>query len=203
MKPILDGILCTPVYINTIERNYTKEEVQFFADQSNKCVGNQGNRYTENTYILNRPEMSNIKEFVEKSIDDYVDKIVKPIDDIKVYLTQSWINYTEKNGFHHKHSHPNSYLSGTLYLSADEATDTVTFRQERQEAIAVKSRLTKLNSPGWSYKVKSGIIMIFPSTTLHEVQKAKGDHTRISLSFNTFLKGSLGNLQNSLVKLDI
>tara|TARA_Y100001973_G_scaffold72831_1_gene106279 strand:+ start:43 stop:654 length:612 start_codon:yes stop_codon:yes gene_type:complete len=203
MKPILDGMLPTPVYINFIDRNFTKDEIQFFADQSNKCLDRPGNRFTKNTYILNCPEMSGINEFVKKCVNDYVDKIIKPIDDINVYITQSWINYTDQNGFHPKHSHPNSYISGVLYLSADENKDKISFGKSEPEAIAVKRNLHKLNSPGWWYNVRSGMMIMFPSSTIHEVKKVEGDHTRISLSFNTFIKGNLGNVEGSLMKLII
>mgnify|MGYP000666109808 FL=1 len=38
---------------------------------------------------------------------------------------------------------------------------------------------------------------------MHSVEKNKSDVERISLSFNTFIKGKLGNAQNSLQTLNI
>jgi hypothetical protein len=33
------------------------------------------------------------------------------------YITQSWLNYTETNQYHHKHEHPNSLVSGVFYVN--------------------------------------------------------------------------------------
>ena len=38
---------------------------------------------------------------------------------------------------------------------------------------------------------------------MHSVEKNKSDVERISLSFNTFIKGQLGGAQNSLQALNI
>ena len=43
------------------------------------------------------------------------------------------------------------------------------------------------------YPVETGKIVLFPSYLTHQVTSKKGNNTRISLSFNIFLKGSLGS----------
>ena len=41
---------------------------------------------------------------------------------------------------------------------------------------------------------------MFPSSTTHKVEVKKGSNTRISLSFNTFYKGTIGS-NKSLTEL--
>jgi hypothetical protein len=36
------------------------------------------------------------------------------------------------------------------------------------------------------------MIILFPSSTTHLVENKGGDNTRISLAFNTFFKGTMG-----------
>mgnify|MGYP003144336835 FL=1 len=48
------------------------------------------------------------------------------------------------------------------------------------------------NSGSWFFSVETGKIVIFPSSTTHQVDNKKGSNTRISLAFNTFLKGKIG-----------
>ena len=38
---------------------------------------------------------------------------------------------------------------------------------------------------------------MFRSSTIHQVENKKGSNTRISLAFNTFYKGTLGNSDSS------
>ena len=43
---------------------------------------------------------------------------------------------------------------------------------------------------------------MFPSSTTHQVDLKKGNNTRISLAFNTFVKGTLGK-NSGLTELKI
>ena len=49
------------------------------------------------------------------------------------------------------------------------------------------------NSSTWWFPLKTGQLIMFPSSTPHEVETKKGDNTRVSLAFNTFYKGILGS----------
>jgi hypothetical protein len=49
------------------------------------------------------------------------------------------------------------------------------------------------NSESWWYETGAGDLIIFPSNLTHMVQTKQGDGTRISISFNTFVKGYIGS----------
>lgn len=48
------------------------------------------------------------------------------------------------------------------------------------------------NSECWWFEVGSGDLILFPSNLEHMVEPIEGDQTRISLSFNTFPVGNIG-----------
>jgi hypothetical protein len=52
------------------------------------------------------------------------------------------------------------------------------------------------------FPVKTGSILLFPSSTTHRVEIKKGLNTRISLAFNVFIKGTIGD-KKSLTELKI
>ena len=52
------------------------------------------------------------------------------------------------------------------------------------------------NSESWWFSVKTGDVILFPSSLTHMVETKEGDNTRISLSFNVFIKGTVGNNKN-------
>ena len=185
----------TPVYITSIDRKFTKKELQFVNKQKKYCVNNIGNIRTKDTHILNRSEFISIKKFIEEVCQSYLDNVVCPKQDIKIYVTQSWLNYTEQNQFHHEHSHQNSFASGVLYFDTDEDTDSIRFFNSTTDQIAPEIDEAKYNiwnSNSWIFPVKIGQLVMFPSSTIHKVDIIKNSNTRISLSFNTFLKGKLG-----------
>ena len=49
------------------------------------------------------------------------------------------------------------------------------------------------NSESWWIPVKTGDLVVFPSNFAHSVANTESKNTRISLSFNTFLKGIIGD----------
>ena len=200
IKPIVHNIFPVPIYKTKINRGFTKQELNFVKEQKKHCNKNEGNINTKDNYILNRKEFKNIKKFLDKHCKDYLDTVICPKNKVELYITQSWLNYTEANQFHHKHEHPNSVVSGVLYIDADEINDQILFTSNRGYQLMSptinKTKFNLWNSETWFFPVKTGNLFMFPSSTTHQVQTKKGNNTRISLAFNTFYKGTIGSDRN-------
>ena len=196
-KPIVQSIFPIPIYTTKIDRGFTKQELQFVKEQKKHCSNNQGNINTKDNYILNRKEFKNIKKFLDKHCKDYLDTVICPKNNIELYITQSWLNYTEANQYHHKHEHPNSVVSGVLYFDSDLKNDKILFSHSRgYQQISPETNTEKFNlwnSGTWFFPVETGNLFMFPSSTIHQVETKQGNNTRISLAFNTFYKGSVGS----------
>ena len=203
-EPIIHSIFPTPIYTTKMDRPFTKQELQFVKEQKNHCNKNTGNINTKDNYILNRKQFKNIKKFLDKCCEDYLNRIICPKKNIKLYITQSWLNYTETNQYHHKHEHPNSVISGVLYFDSDIKNDKILFSHPiHYQQIKPETDNTKWNlwnSGTWFFPVETGNLFMFPSSTTHQVQTKQGNNTRISLAFNTFYKGTIGS-NSSLTEL--
>jgi uncharacterized protein (TIGR02466 family) len=197
MKPIINNIFPTPIYTTKIDRGFTKQELQFVKQQKKHCTNNQGNINTKDNYILNRKEFKNIKKFLDKHCKNYLDTVICPKNNIEIYITQSWLNYTEANQYHHRHEHPNSVVSGVFYFDSDIKNDKILFSHSRGyqqiRPTIDKTKFNVWNSETWFFPVETGNLFMFPSSTTHQVETKKGINTRISLAFNTFYKGSIGS----------
>ena len=196
------GLFPIPVYMTDIDRDFTEKELQFVKDQKKHCVENSGNIHTKDNYILNRPEFKDIKNFIDEVCQSYLDNILCPKEDIEIYVTQSWLNYTEENKYHHIHSHPNSIISGVLYFNCDEQNDKIKFTNPKNYN-QIKPEIKEYNiwnSETWWFPLQTGQLLMFPSSTVHQVDTKKGLNTRTSLAFNTFYKGKLGT-NNKLTEL--
>ena len=195
-KPIIHSIFPTPIYTTKIDRGFTKQELQFVKQQKKHCINNTGNINTKDNYILNRKEFKNIKKFLDKHCKEYLDTVICPKNNIELYITQSWLNYTEADQYHHQHSHPNSVVSGVFYFDSDIEKDKILFSKGGYQQISPetdKEKFNLWNSGTWFFPVETGNLFMFPSSTLHQVETKKGNNTRISLAFNTFYKGSVGS----------
>ena len=184
-----------PVYFSRLERALTKKELETVDKYKKKAYKNHGNLISLDTYVLENKALKNLKADLNKKIIEYFNEIVCTSNS---NITQSRINYTEVNQFHHQHSHANSYVSGVFYIAADEEVDTIKFDKRCSPEIVLDVlKYNIFNSKGWRRPIQTGDVLLFPSSLLHGVEPKKGMNTRISLSFNVFVKGTLGNRKGS------
>ena len=197
-EPTINNLFPTPIYMNNLDRPFTKQELLFVKEQNKHCSKNKGNINTKDNYILKRKELKNIKKFLDKCCKDYLNKIICPKNDLQLYITQSWLNYTEENQYHHQHAHPNSVISGVFYFDCDKENDKILFIKSNayQQIRTVVKDFNLWNSDTWWFSVVTGQLVMFPSSTTHQVETKKGNNTRISLAFNTFYKGIIGSKDN-------
>ena len=198
IEATIHPLFATPVYATHLNRELSNIENKFIQKNKNNSYNNQGNTTSNDSYVLNNKKLINIKKKLNKIIADYFNRVSGTTDKIKPYITQSWLNYTKENQYHHQHTHGNSLISGILYINADEKNDNIMFYDNKHSKIimpTVKS-YNIFNSLTWSFVVKTGDILLFPSNLGHSVQTKKGKNLRISLSFNVFVKGKLGVTKN-------
>lgn len=187
----LQNLFPTPVGMVDIGREFTDSEKSFFLGLSQHS--NMGNSTSDDAEVLTRPEMAQVKEFVEQSVQNYLTTVYAPKHQVKLRVTQSWCNYTKPGQFHHKHSHPNSFVSGVLYLQTAD-TDRIYFYKEKYEQIKLPTdNWNVYNSESWWFEAVTGRLILFPSSLTHMVDTVKAENTRVSLSFNTFPVGCVGD----------
>ena len=195
---IIHQLFPEPVYFSRLERALTKKELETVKKYKKKVYKNHGNLISFDKYVLENKAFKNLKADLNKKIIEYFNEIVCTSNSIIPYITQSWINYTEVNQFHHQHSHANSYVSGVFYIAADKEVDTIKFDKRCSPEIVLDVlKYNIFNSKGWRRPIQTGDVLLFPSSLLHGVEPKKGMNTRISLSFNVFVKGTLGNSKGS------
>jgi uncharacterized protein (TIGR02466 family) len=193
----INGIFPTPIYISKLDRELTPLELKFVDKNKKDHYKNDGNITSNNNYILNEKPFSNIKKELELRVQDYFNKVISPANNITPYITQSWLNYTETNQYHHKHAHPNSLVSGVFYINCHEEHDKIKFFNDNYKIFKPEIKEYNIwNSESWWFSVKTGDVILFPSSLTHMVETKQGDNTRISLAFNVFIKGTVGNNKN-------
>ena len=83
-KPIIHNLFPTPIYTTKINRRFTKQELQFVNEQKKHCTKNDGNINTKDNYILNKKEFKNVKKFLDKCCEDYLNRIICPKNNIQI-----------------------------------------------------------------------------------------------------------------------
>lgn len=191
----ITGLFPTPIGFFELNREFTKQELKCFSKLQKDTYNNTSNKTSNNTFVLDLPELASLKLDVLKSVQEFATRVSGLSSDNEVYITQSWLNYTTKGESHHKHFHSNSFLSGVLYIDADPFADQITFYDSREvyHLDFEPTHYNDFNSRSWRFPVKSKSIVIFPSDTLHGVDTKHSSNLRTSLAFNTYIHGTLGD----------
>ena len=193
----------TPVLICPYPVDYTRE-LEWINNQECRKENSGGdpngqkihyNRQSEDTFVLDRPELSNIRAFIEAKLHEFVTKIYASTD--KLVITQSWLNKSKKGESHHEHVHPNSMVSGVWYPQIHEQMPPIQFRSRNQRDVSLQTnQYNTFNSATFLLPMKKGELILFPSNLTHSVPTNVGEEERISLSFNTWPKGNMGDIKS-------
>lgn len=182
----------TPVGMFNLGRPFTDEEMLFVRGQETRS--NQGNTTTVDTFVLRDPVMTPLRDWIEDCVGEYFKTTRNPKGDAHLRITQSWFNYSQQGQWHHKHSHHNSLVSGVFYVNTN-LNDRIYFHRPGgwQQIKFLVQDWNLYNTDTWWFEAVPGRLILFPSSLEHEVHPVTGEDVRISMSFNTFPVGEIGD----------
>lgn len=188
---MIQSLFPIPVGFYKLDRKLTSKETSFIKGQETRP--NMGNATSVDNTLLKNKELTKLRDFIESSISEYFKATYAPKHNVNLRITQSWCNYTKPGEFHHKHAHANSLISGVFYPQANRETDKIYFYRSGFQMLRFPTEnWNTYNSESWWFEVGTGDLILFPSDLHHMVEPVQGDETRISLSFNTFPVGNIG-----------
>lgn len=202
MKWRIQSLFPTGIYVDKLDFKLNKKQLKYA-----KTCGRKQNTFnlsSSNSYVLDLDMFKNLKKKIEEKAAHYLLGVDSAPHDINFFITQSWFNYTKEKQSHHEHEHPNSYLSGAYYIDANKKLDSIMFIDKRYKGqISLPAtEYNDYNSSSYELPVSTGDIILFPSSATHKVDTKKGKNERLSLAFNVFIKGDLGD-ETELWKLKI
>ena len=159
------------------------------------------NELSEEMGILDRPEFKSMKDVVFSHVKKYERDVCGFKSSLSFKLTESWYKETVPGDDHIDHNHPNSMLSGVVYLNVPKGNT----HHEGLNLIHVENRgvfkhhdfrydytPTKYNQISTFIPVETGDIVLFPSYLYHFVSRNESENeSRRIISFNTFIQGRM------------
>lgn len=186
-----------------LERDFTKIELNVVSKKLEKVTPNTFNRYSSDKQVLEDNDLIDLRVFCEESIKHFCHVIFE--NNLNLRISQSWLNETMPNEQHHRHCHPNSLISGVLYIQTKDE-DKIEFYSSNQrykywQGLEKNSNIFNANS--WWLPAKKGSLLLFLSDVEHSVRPVI-DGRRISLSFNTIINEDYGSVDSlTFAPLDI
>ena len=195
----------TPLFVAEIQ-GFTNEELEFvkqsslyaqYKDEPGRLVG------SDRFDIMHLPEMSRVCDFVQTQLNLYAQEVMSISN--RLFPTISWLNRTSTGAYHYQHHHVNSIVSGVLYFTEDPAP--IEFHTDKNcvwhPLKMFPTKYNQYNTHSTTIEIKQGTLLMFPSYLEHSVMRSIAETDRISLSFNTWIDGTIGLLdKTSFLNLD-
>lgn len=187
------NMFAVPLYKARLGRQFSTDEMQFFQAQLKAPVQAISNYASQNKKILDEPAMQNIRAVLQSHLDQFFRITFNSTNKVALQITQSWLTRSQQGDSHHVHTHPNSVVSGVLYINL-APEDGITFYRNEDNLWyeLLRSEDSYYNAPSYFIQTSMGELILFPSHIRHGVRTVTAPVDRVTLSFNSFFSGELG-----------
>lgn len=163
---------------------------------------NDGANWTsiERYLFDNYKELKNFKSYCQAQLNHYAHEVLKIDKKQQFYITQSWGNLNTPGTNHHSHIHLNSMISAVYFVTGDSSP--ILFERNLSSYLFPLCEFTttefnEFNSDSWRVDNTKDTLLLFPSSLKHSVPNNKTNEERISISFNSFVKGTIGKSEKA------
>lgn len=193
MKSEMMNLFATPVYRGKLERAFTDKELAFFKQELGTPVPAIGNFASNNKSVLTAAPMQSIREALQENLDNFFKIVFDTSNEVSLQITQSWLTLSRRGESHHPHTHPNSIVSGVLYINLAPEDGINFFRDDDYIWYELMRKNDNYyNASNYMINAAIGDIILFPSNVKHGVRQVRENIERVSLSFNSFFSGNMG-----------
>ena len=165
-------------------------------------IKNKGGNYlTTRKDIMDDKPMEDFKHWCLLNVRAFA-KQLGASERTSFYITQSWMNRNPPHSYHHTHMHPNSIFSCIYYVEGDKCP-TYFYRYDDRTSFGNFAFYENDKGSTAFTATKAGVmnevgrLVIFPSSMVHDVDTNESDKDRVTISFNTFIRGEMGEPENS------
>ena len=189
---IVTPLFSKPIYYNRLDLD-TEEITSIVKDKARQSQNNRNGNNNDNfLYILNDPELGNLKNIILKEIAVFANEVLKYKNEFRI--TTSWATVTKQNESGQFHNHTNCILSGVVYIKTEKNCGNLVFQDFNTRSIEPEvTEWNVYNCKKWSYEPNEGDIIIFPSEVNHMIETNNSDSLRHSVAFNAMPTGFIGS----------
>lgn len=117
-------------------------------------------------------------------------KVFNYSDDLNLKVESMWININQPYSYNTRHTHPDSYISGSFYIKTPKNSGDIVFKHPSvMQPLNSRNNVIKAynmqNSSKWNVTPNENQLLLFPGWVEHEVCQNMSKEDRISVAFNT------------------
>jgi uncharacterized protein (TIGR02466 family) len=182
----------TPIWvfhINSAQIDFNKiikEVYKIQKKDKGRIVSNYGGWQSNVLDLKADTEINKLLKEIERQTQVCFDEL-----DIKSFYTKkianAWININKKSDSNAPHLHPNSILSGCVYIQSDDKAGNIKIHRNAMEAYYYNTYINSDNQYSYEhiyYKPIEHTAIVFPSYLMHSVEPSNSEQDRISIAYN-------------------
>ena len=154
-------------------------------------------RLTTNKSVLDDTINSPLHLQLLRCINEYTKEYYNIKLDGAFYITRSWVLHHDPGHWSQPHTHPNSVISGVMYLNCNKDSGNIKFHKPENYYNHLNTGTLKFafndyheaTAEVWFLTPNIGDVYLFPSHLIHSVGRNESDITRVSVSFDVFIEG--------------
>jgi uncharacterized protein (TIGR02466 family) len=184
-------LFSVPVYKRKLDIALSDDELRFIKAQGSHTQA-LGSKLSDDKFVLERPELQRLKDMLLVEVKEYFNNFLQY--EFEIYFTNSWINKINFDEQQTLHNHANSIVSGIFYINVEDSMPSISFVNHKPHLLLnMRAKNYNIfNSVEFDLPVENNTVVLFPSSCFHYVKKNLTDNDRISIAFNTFVKGRIG-----------
>ena len=192
------NIFPTPVYKTNLGSFLSQEAFNHITDVSTTKLFDAVPNISSDDNVLSDDVLTPLKQEIEKHLQIFGDVLFG--QGIKFYISSSWITRSENGESGERHSHVNSIISGSFYVS-DEPSP-INFYRENKSVLHMYSNEDSnfYNTLMIPIYPKKNDLILFPSSLEHSISKNNNLNPRFSVVINSYIKGKM---DSKYAKLEI
>ena len=206
MKPQVHSLFPTPVFQSEIP---LKEGWLEYVKTLNYDRTAMDNGYiSRDRDIFSHPELRSLKHEISDAVKYFAYGHLKISDYVYIDVCRAWGIKHMPNAWAQNHCHMNSVFSGIYYLDVSENSGDLVIEKGQHSTNCFMTTLTpdvnffnQYTQQSWRVRPKNGMILVFPSQVIHNVEKNKTDQVRYAVAFDVFIRGKFGHYGGSDVTI--
>lgn len=192
----IDLLFPTPLYVTKLE-TVTESQVEYIKNIPHaQNITELFSTSSASSYVLDEEPLLDIKSEIQNHLNFYLERVMSPIGDVKLNITQSWVNKTVSGASQVPHVHRNSIVSGVFYIN-DAPFSPIGFERNDTHSFMYDMNQTDFNSEVHTQHCEKFSLLLFPSNIRHFVYPNNTPHSRYSVAFNSFYSGVVGNKEDN------
>ena len=206
MKPQVHSLFPTPVFQSEIP---LKEGWLEYVKTLNYDRTAMDNGYiSRDRDIFSHPELRSLKHEISDAVKYFAYGHLKISDYVYIDVCRAWGIKHMPNDWAQNHCHMNSVFSGIYYLDVSENSGYLVIEKGQHSTNCFMTTLTpdvnffnQYTQQSWRVRPKNGMILVFPSQVIHNVEKNMTDNERYAVAFDVFIRGKFGTYGGSDVTI--